>query len=72
MQTVQVVNGKSSDVREMDMGGSLKLEVVNSFCYLGDVLDSQGGIEAALIARIGKGWGSFRQLSPILLNRGFH
>ena len=56
LQTVQVLNGKSSDVREMDMGGSLKLEVVNSFCYLGDVLDSQGGVEAALNARIGKGW----------------
>ena len=31
LQTVQVVNGKGSDIREMDMGGSLKLEVVNSF-----------------------------------------
>ena len=52
------------------MGGNLKLEVVSNFCYLGDVLDDKGGAEAALNARIKKGWYAFRQLTPLLLCRG--
>ena len=44
--------------------------MISNFSYLGDVLDDKGGAEAALNARIKKGWYAFRQLTPLLLCRG--
>ena len=35
---VKVEKEQGKNVREFDMGGNLKLEVVCNFCYLGDVL----------------------------------
>ena len=40
--------------------------VVDTFCYLGDVLSVDGGVEAAVSARIRNGWLRFRQLAPFL------
>ena len=71
-QKGQVDEGHSKEEGEMDMGGGLKLEVVQNFCYLGDVLDCQGGAEAALNARVKKGWNAFKQLTPLLLCKGVH
>ena len=69
-QNAPLEGGQGVEKREMDMGRNLKLEVVSNFCYLGDVLDSQGGMEMALNARIKKGWNAFRQLAPLLLCKG--
>ena len=33
---------------------------VNSFCYLGDTLDGDGGVDLAATARIRNGWMKFR------------
>ena len=46
-------------------------EVVQQFCYLGDMLASGGGAAAASIARVRSGWKKFRELLPILTSRGF-
>ena len=39
---------------------------MDTFCYLGDVLSADGGVEAAVTARIRSGWLRFRELVPFL------
>ena len=43
--------------------------VVTQFCYLGDVLDSEGGAEKAVRARVAAAWGKWRENSGQLLNK---
>ena len=43
-----------------------KLEVVDSFCYLGDTIGAGGGCDLSVITRIRSVWGKFRELLPIL------
>jgi len=38
------------------------LELVDKFCYLGDMLSVDGDADAAVEARIQIGWNKFRQL----------
>jgi len=40
------------------------LELVDKFCYLGDMLSVDGDADAAVEARIRIGWNKFRQLVP--------
>ena len=51
----------------MDIGASANLEVVDKFCYLGDMLSVDGDADASVEARIRIGWNKFRQL--VLTNR---
>ena len=44
-------------------------ECVKSFCYLGDILNEDGGADLAATARIRNGWMKFRELLPILTSR---
>ena len=54
----------------MDIGASAKLELVDNFCYLGDMmLCVDGDADAAVEARIRIGWNKFRQLVPLLTNK---
>ena len=53
----------------MDVGASANLEVVDKFCYLGDMLTMDRDADAAVEARIRIGWNKFRQLVPLLTNR---
>ena len=46
----------------MDIGVSANLELVDKFCYLGDMLNVVGDADAAVEARIQIGWNKFRQL----------
>ena len=54
------VNGNSA---------SANLEVMDKFCYLGDMLSVDGNADAAVKARIRIEWNKFRQLVPLLTNR---
>ena len=45
----------------MDIGASTKLELVDKFCYLGDMLSVDGDADAAVEVRIRTGWNKFRQ-----------
>ena len=56
--------GRSS----MDVVASAKLELVDKFCYVGDMLSVDGDADAAVEARIRIGWNKFRQLVPLLTN----
>ena len=46
-----------------------KLELVDKFCYLGDMLRVDGDADTAVEARIRNGWNKFRQLVPLLTNK---
>ena len=61
------LNPVTSAVRtSVDIGASAKLELVDKFCYLGDMLSVDGDADAAVEARIRIGWNKFRQLVPLL------
>ena len=53
----------------MDIGASAKLELVDKFCYLGDMLSVDGNADATVEARIQIGWNKFRQLVPLLTKK---
>jgi len=54
----------------VDIGASdAKLELVDKFCYLGDMLSVDGDADAAVEARIRICWNKFRQLVPLLTNK---
>ena len=53
----------------MDIGASANLEVVDKFCYLGDMLSVDGDADAAVEARIRIGLNKFRQLVPLFTDR---
>ena len=50
------------------------LEVVDSFCYLGDSICAGGGCQRAITTRIRCAWGKFRELLPLLTSKSlsFH
>uniref|UniRef100_UPI00358FAC8D uncharacterized protein n=1 Tax=Myxine glutinosa TaxID=7769 RepID=UPI00358FAC8D len=47
---------------ELDLGGGVKLEGVKTFCYLGDMLNGEGGSDSATVARVRCAWKKFREL----------
>ena len=49
--------------------GSDKLEVVPSFCYLGDMLSASGGCELSITTRVKTAWKKFKELLPVLSSR---
>jgi len=53
----------------VDIGVNAKLELVDKFCYLGDMLSLDGDTDAAVENRIQIGWNKFRQLVPLLTNK---
>ena len=46
----------------VDIGASAKLELVDKFCYLGDMLNVDGDADAAVEARIRIGWNKFMRI----------
>ena len=53
--------------REVQIGPD-KLEVVASFCYLGDMLSAAGGCEPST-TRVKNAWKRFKELIPVLSSR---
>jgi len=53
----------------VDIGASAKLELVDKFCYLCDMLSVDGDADAAMEARIRIGWNKFRHLVPLFTNK---
>ena len=49
--------------------GPDKLEVVASFCYLGDMLSAGGGCEMVVTTRVKTAWKKLRELLPVLTSR---
>jgi len=59
----------SAGCTSVDIGASEKLELVEKFHYLRDMLSVDGDADAAVEARIRIGWNKFRQLVPLLTNQ---
>jgi len=55
--------------KSVDIGASANLELVDKFCYLGDMLSVDGDADAAVEARIRIGWNKLWQLVPLFTNR---
>ena len=47
----------------------IKMDVVPSFCYLGDMLSPGGDCDLAVTTRCSVAWGKFRKLLPILTSK---
>ena len=43
--------------------------LVESFCYLGDTLDANGGVDSAVRTRVRCGWKKFHELAPFLTSK---
>ena len=54
--------------KEVQVGPD-KLEVVASFCYLGDMLSAAGGCELSTTTRVKTVWKKFKDLLPVLSSR---
>ena len=54
--------------REVQVG-PVKLEVVASFCYLGDMLSAAGGCELSTTTCVKTAWKKFKELKPVLSSR---
>jgi len=52
----------------VDIGVNANLEVVEKFCYLGDMLSVDRDADAAVDTRIRIGWNKLRQLVSLLIN----
>jgi Reverse transcriptase (RNA-dependent DNA polymerase)/Endonuclease/Exonuclease/phosphatase family len=57
-------------LKEVSLGTREKLECVEKFCYLGDMIGAGGGAEVASRTRVRCAWGKFKELAPILTSRG--
>jgi len=55
-----------------DIGVNANLELVDKFCYLGDMLSVDGDADAAVENRIRIEWNKLRQLVPLLPIRIYH
>jgi len=53
----------------VDVGGDANLELVDKFCYLGDMFSVDGDADAAVETRIQIGWNKFRHLALLLTNK---
>ena len=57
---------KNNEEKVMLAGSNL--EVVDKFCYLGDMLDAGGSAESSTVTRV-SGWKKFRELLPLLTTK---
>lgn len=64
VQNFQCPSCKKGNKREINEGGlsitSGRIEEVDLFCYLGNVLDCEAGIESAVTARVAAAWTKLR------------
>jgi len=57
-----------TECTSVDIGVNANLELVDKFCYLGDMLNVDGDVDAAVENRIQIGWNKFGQLGQLLTN----
>ena len=56
-------------IAELDLGDGVKFECVKTFCYLGDMLNGEGGSVSATVVRVRCAWKKFRELSGMLTRK---
>ena len=65
-----ITDGLNTDLH-LEISNRVSLEKVDKFCYLGDMLDADGGCDLAVTARVGSAWKKFCEYLPILTGKGF-
>jgi len=65
-----ITDGLYTDLH-LDIGYRVSLEKVDKLCYLGDMLDADGGCDSAVTARVRSAWKKFCECLPILAGKGF-
>ena len=55
----------------LDISNGISLENVDKFCYLGDMLDADGGRDSVVTARVRSAWKKFHEYLPILTGKEF-
>ena len=66
------ISATDGENEELDIGNrGVLLEKVDKFCYLGDMLNAEGGCDSAVMARVRCAWKKFREYLPILTEKGF-
>ena len=63
----KITDGLNTDFH-LDIGNGVSLEKVDKFCYLGDILDADGGCDSAVTATA---WKKFHEYLTILTGKGF-
>ena len=65
-------NSKDSkhDKRNLGLRNGVEFECVDRFCYLGDMVSAGGGADLASRTRVRCAWNKFRELGPVLTERG--
>ena len=58
--------GNNKNITKKVVLAASSLEVVNRFCYLGDMLDSSGDAESSTVTRVRCEWNKFRELLPLV------
>ena len=53
-------------IEDLELGSGEVFEGVRKFCYLGDMINGEGGSDSASIMRVRSGWAKFRELSGVL------
>jgi len=64
-----LLESTSTGHTSVNIGASANLELVDKFCYLGNMLSVDGDADAAVEARIRIGWNKFRKLVPLITNK---
>ena len=54
---------------ELDLGNGVKFRDVKAFCYLGDMLNGEGGADSASVTRVRCAWNKFRELGGMLTRK---
>ena len=70
MMCVDGSYGQSEVLKEISFGTDSKLECVEKFCYLGDMIGAGGGAEGASGARVRCVRAKSKDLAPVLTSRG--
>jgi hypothetical protein len=60
----------AEDTAGLVMADGTSFELVDQFCYLGDMVGAGGGASDASRARVRCGWKKFHELAPVLTLRG--
>ena len=55
----------------LDIDKGVLTEKIDKFCYLGDMLNADGGCDSAVTGRVGCAWKKFREYLPIFIGKGF-
>jgi len=65
-----ITDGLNTDLH-LDIGNGVLLEKLDKFCYLGDMLEADGGCDSVVTVGVRSAWKMFREYLPIPTGKGF-